>query len=76
MERVGRLVVDIPRSAGKRRRRRVKVSEEREKNEGVENDDRATENDVEAHKKWGKDADPTASDDSDDVEAHMKYGKH
>ena len=52
------------------------MSEEREKNEGVENDEQATENDVEAHKKWNKDADPTASDDSDDVEAHMKYGKH
>jgi hypothetical protein len=50
------------------------VSEEREKNDDLENDEQATENDVEAHKKWHN-ADSTASDDSDDVEAHAKSHK-
>ena len=51
------------------------MSEEREKIEGLENDEASTENDVEAHKKWGKEADPTASDEGDDVEAHVKSAK-
>src|SRR3954453_20197298 len=62
-------------SSGQTSEKESQVSEEREKIEGLENDEASTENDVEAHKKWGKDADPTASDDSDDVEAHAKLGK-
>lgn len=49
------------------------MSEERDLT--TEETDVEQQDDVEAHKKHGKDADPIAGDELDDVEAHVKAGK-
>lgn len=50
------------------------MSEERDLT--TEETDVEQQDDVEAHKKHGKDADPLAGEERDDVEAHVKHGKN
>jgi hypothetical protein len=58
-------------------RRRILVSDEREKKSGRLANDEETSDEVEAHKKLHATSEaPDAADDtSDDVEAHRKFGK-